>query len=698
MAAAAAWAGEGMWLPEQVPALAADLTSAGFALPPGALTDPLTPPMSAVVGLGFCSASFVSPDGLLLTNLHCADGWISLQSTGEHNWLDEGFTAASREGELPAGPGARLWVLERVEDVTGRIDAAAFAPGVTDLERTARVERERSGIVARCERAAGRHCQVASFDGGAKFRLVTSLEIQDVRIVHNPPQGVGFFGGERDNYEWPRHDADFAVLRAYVGRDGRPAPYDEDNVPFEPASWLTIDPTGAQEGEPALAIGYPAVTSRTSLAEELRFAADVTVPATIAESEATLAILRDEAARSEDARARLQSAILYLENDAKYARGIRDGLAASPVLVAKQAQELGVTASIAADPAKRGAVEELRASILGRQASWARDHAISSLLLVDLLSVAHKAVRWAEERPKRDLDREPGLQNRDRDRILAAWQDLDETLWLPADRRIWEIQLGRYLALPAGDRVPQVEAWLAALGGPEAATERLFTEPKLAIPAQRFALLASSRQELADSGDPWVQLAIALEDGFFAAHREADRAAAGLELRDRPTWVEALQAVQGGRSYSDANGTLRLTFGRVMGYAPRDGLEATPVTRLGGIVAKDRLEAYDAPDWLLRAARDAPRSRWADPTLGDVPVNFLTDLDTTGGSSGSATLNAEGKLIGLVFDGNYESMSADWQFDEATTRTVHVDVRYILWLLSLRPDAAWILAELGLRP
>jgi hypothetical protein len=293
------------------------------------------------------------------------------------------------------------------------------------------------------------------------------------------------------------------------------------------------------------------------------------------------------------------------------------------------------------------------------------------------------------------VERDPGYQARDRERIEAAWTDLEETLWLPAEQRVWAIALGRYLALPDSERVPQVEAWLAAYGGPEGAARALFDDPPLAGTVARIALLAEGRDDLARSEDPWVRLAIALETGHFAAERRADRVAEGVALRTRPVWIAAVREVSTGPVYPDANGTLRVTFGEVEGYAPRDGLLATPRTRLAGLVAKDRLDTYTAPEWLVAAAAAAPESRWADPVLKDVPVNFVTSLDTTGGNSGSATLNAEGRLIGLVFDGNYESMSADWQFDPATTRSIHIDVRYLLWLLSLDPDAKWILAELG---
>jgi hypothetical protein len=212
------------------------------------------------------------------------------------------------------------------------------------------------------------------------------------------------------------------------------------------------------------------------------------------------------------------------------------------------------------------------------------------------------------------------------------------------------------------------------------------------------ALLGARASALEASTDPWIRLARTLEREALAELRERSRAREGASLRVRGEWVSGLMASLGPEASSDANGTLRVSVGSVTGYAPRDGLVATPFTTLRGLVAKDRLPAYSAPPELLAWASETPDPALVEPSVGDVPIAFLSDTDTTGGNSGSPTLDAEGRLVGLLFDGNYESMTADWVFDPAVTRSIHVDVRYALWLLRHQPQAAWILDELLPKP
>jgi hypothetical protein len=689
-------AGEGMWLPEQVPGLAEELRAAGFTVSAAALSDPLAPPLSAIASLGGCSASFVSPDGLMLSNLHCVDGWVAYNSTGDVDHLSDGFTAASRADELPAGPSARVYVLEASDDVTEAVRGAVFAPGVDDAGRVAVLDRTRTALVDRCERAPGRKCRVASFDGGASYRLLRSLELRDVRLVHTPSDLVGYFGGDADNFEWPRHDADYGVFRAYVGRDGRPADPSPRNVPYRPASHLTIDPTGAQPGEPVMAIGYPGGTSRLALPEELRFEVESENPHALSVDAELEAILAEERAKSPDADRHLVAAAYGLANSRKYVQGIQDNVAASTVLADKDALGAAVDALVAADPARKAAIEELRSVLAADRAAALRSRAVRDLLQATWLQVAHHAYRWSVEREKKPADREPGFQDRDRDDLVAWLSVLDEQTWPSAERHVFAGMLARYVDAPAEQHLAALDAWLAAQGGPEKAVEALFASDAFGTAEGRLSALDRKRAAHEASPEPWTALAVLLERELFASERAAGKARQGALLRLRPAWVSAVREVRGGRSYPDANSTLRITFGSVEGYRVRDGLVATPLTGLAGIVEKDRLPEYEAPPPLRAALARPVDPRWLEPSIGDGAVNFLSSLDTTGGNSGSATLNAEGRLVGLVFDGNYESMAADWQFDPAVTRTVHVDVRYLGWWLSQDPRGAWILSELGL--
>ena len=222
MSGAAAWSDEGMWLPSQLPQLAAELEAAGLEAPPASFADLVGDPMGAIVSLGGCSASFVSPEGLVATNHHCAYGSIQFNSSPERNLLADGFVAATRSDELPAAPGARMYVTLAVTDVTAQI-LAAQPPNADGAARFAAVEEAEKRLIAGCEQTPGHRCKVAAFHGGAQYLLYDQLEIRDVRLAYAPPSSIGKFGGEIDNWMWPRHTGDFSFLRAYVGRDGRPA-------------------------------------------------------------------------------------------------------------------------------------------------------------------------------------------------------------------------------------------------------------------------------------------------------------------------------------------------------------------------------------------------------------------------------------------------------------------------------------------
>ncbi len=692
-----ALADEGMWLPEQLPQHAERLAELGLTLPVTQIADPMAYPLGAIVSLGFCSASFVSPDGLILTNHHCVGSYLGYNSSAEANRAREGYLATDRASELWAGPSARLQVVESIEDVTERVRAKA-GKRVSDRDREAAVNRAVKELVAECEQQPDRRCRVASYHGGQSWRLIRALEFKDVRLVYAPHETVGSYGGEIDNWMWPRHSGDFAVLRAYVGPDGKVAAHAPENVPYRPAQHLRIDPTGAQEGEMVMVAGVPGGTARHAPSWELA-ARQQRLEADIARSERYMAILQAESARDPEGAARLASHIDAVGNGLKYNQGLRDNFASSAVVPRLQARDEALRAWIAADKKRNKlygpVLDELQRRHQEALAEYEVEAVAGRLLrFIDLLGVATTALRFADEAKKPDLERDQGTQDRDRERMQDRFASMDKTLWLPADREFMALFLEEHAALPSDQRIAPLDAWITAQGGTKAALDRLFTNPTLATNEARQALLQADAASLRASTDPWVQLAVALES-WRAPRRERDKARAGASLRLRPLYMEAMQQAFPGAIYPDANGTLRVSFGRVEGYSPADGLLALPRTTVAGMAAKAGPPPFDAPPKLLAAAASSKGSPWVDAELGDVPVNFLTSLDTTGGNSGSATLNGQGELVGLIFDGNYEAMSADYLFDPALTRSIHVDIRYLLWMLDEVEGAGWLLSELG---
>lgn len=686
-----ALADEGMWLPEQLPSRAERLAELGLQLPVAQLADPMGFPLRAIVSLGFCSASFVSPDGLILTNHHCIGGYLGV------NRARDGYLAASMAEELWAGPTARLQVVESIEDVTATIQARV-GKKVSDKDREARVALAVKELVAECEKQPDRRCRVASFFGGQTWRLIRSIEFKDVRLVYAPPKSVGSYGGEIDNWEWPRHAGDFAMLRAYVSPDSKAAAHAPENVPYRPEAWLRVDPTGAQEGEMVMVAGFPGGTARNSPGWELAFEQEK-LPRDIARSQAYMEMLKAESARDPEAAARLSSHIDTVGNGLKYDEGMVDNFRSSGVVERTLARDAALRAWVDADKKRRKlygpVLDELRAAHQEAVGRHETEGIYNRLVrFIDLLSVATTALRLADEARKPDLERDQGLQDRDRERIGNRFTSMERDLWLPIDRTFLAFFLAEHAALPAEKRIDTLDAWIAAQGGTEAALDRLFTSPALASTEARLALLTMDAASLRASTDPWVQLAVALET-WRAPRRAADKVRAGASLRLSPLYQEAMQLAFPGTTYPDANGTLRVTYGKVEGYEKADGLRALPRTTVRGLVAKAGPAPFDAPAALLEAASRSTRSPWVDPELGDVPVNFLTSLDTTGGNSGSATLNAKGELVGLIFDGNYESMSADYLFDPTLTRSIHVDVRYLLWTLDEVVAGDWLVRELG---
>src|SRR5262245_18856059 len=260
-------ADEGMWMPEQIPALAERLRALGFQGDANAFADLTGFPMGAIVSLGGCSASFVSPDGLIVTNNHCVQGALQFNSKPDRNLMVNGYLAPTRADELWAGPGSRVYVTVAVRDVTHQI-MDKIDPATPDLERYEIVERRVKAQTAACEKD-GLRCTVASFFDGLKWYEISQLEIQDVRLVYAPAAGIGNFGGETDNWQRPRHTGDFSFYRAYVAKDGKPAPFSKDNVPYKPKHYLKVSPKGAAPGEIVFVAGYPGRTFRLNPFDEV---------------------------------------------------------------------------------------------------------------------------------------------------------------------------------------------------------------------------------------------------------------------------------------------------------------------------------------------------------------------------------------------------------------------------------------------
>lgn len=713
-------AAEGMWQPRQLPSIAERLTAAGYDGDPRAIADLDRHPMDAVVSIGGCSASFVSPEGLVVTNHHCAYGTIQINSTAERNLLRDGFLAADRAAELPGDPNLRVFVTDRIDDVSADVRGAIDAAGDDGAAAWAAFDAKSKALVAACEAAGPYRCELATFHGGLEFNLVRQLEIRDVRLVHAPAGAIGKFGGDVDNWMWPRHTGDYAFLRAYVGPDGKPAAPSKDNVPYRPKSWLRVATRGPAAGDFVMVAGYPGRTNRWRLAEELQDTIAWTMPTVIAANRETLRIIEQATRDRPDAAVKYASAVAGLNNTLKNFEGQLAGFATvgGRQKLRRKALDEGAMAKhleLRGDAATAGRLAALREQIAANRARRERDFVVGAIVPIaaagggrstgtGLLAAASDLYRLALERGKPDAQRELGFQARDEVRIRGRLEAFDRRWDAAVDRALLRQRIAVYAALPAQRRLPEFDAWLGISGdqpgldGLDAKLDALFAGTRLGDAGTRLGWFGAAPEALRGSGDSALALVAALQPAIERLEAES-KAAAGRELALRPAWMQAMiahQQAHGRVVYPDANGTLRVTYGTVQGYAPRDAVSYAPFTTLAGIVQKSTgVEPFDAPPAQLAAIREGRGAALRDPALGDVPVNFLSDLDVTGGNSGSPTLNARGELVGLLFDMTWESVASNWLFNPALTRAIHVDARYMVWVMREVDGAGHLLSELG---
>ncbi|NMH65283.1 S46 family peptidase [Shewanella salipaludis] len=713
------YADEGQWQPYQMPAIAEQLTERGIGIAAEQLADLGRYPMNAVVGLGYCTASFVSPQGLVVTNHHCAYRAIQYNSKKEHNYLEQGFLANSLAQEPSAGPNERLYITQAVTNVTDKVISDLSQQ---PLARYQAIQANSKALVKACEADENYRCSVRSYHNGLEYYLIKQLIIRDVRLVYAPPASIGAYGGDIDNYEYPRHSGDFSFLRAYVGKDGQPAGYAADNVPYQPESYLKINADGVKAGDGILVAGYPGSTSRYSLTSELKFASDWLYPLQAKRYRQQIDTITTMGAADADVAIKYAGTLASMANRMKKLNGLLDGFRATDIAAIKQQREndyqqwltLAGEASQDSLPRLEALLEQAHRQ---QRAHYFFDNAQSSTLL----TTANSLYRLAKERQKADAEREPGYQQRDMKMFTARLKRIDTSFDASVDKVLWQQDLEAYLA--QDKRVAALDELLGNQNKAASLSDRLdglYALTSLTDRAQRLEWMNAEVSAFESSSDPFIRLAVALYDTNMAQEL-AEKTLEGQLSIARPEYMKSVigyYKAKGWPVYPDANGTLRITYGVVDGYQSRDALYKQPFTRLEGIVAKHTgVAPYDAPAKLLEAIK-AKRygshkvaevyrdSRgWlcrllscaqAHPAFDSVPVNFLSSADTTGGNSGSPVLNGKGELVGLNFDSTYEAITKDWFFNPGITRAVHVDIRYILWMMEEVDHADNLLTELDL--
>lgn len=702
LCSAAVHADEGMWLPSQLPEIADALGAAGFQGNPGDLAELARPPMNAVVRVGGGTGAFVSGDGLVLTNHHVAFGVIQYNARPDRNLIGNGFIAADRASELPANPDYRVLVTTGFDRITDRI--LADARGQQGRAYYDAVDQATKAVIAECESAPGTRCSVANMHYGTDFYRVRQLELRDVRLVYAPPEAIGNYGDEIDNFMWPRHSGDFTLLRAYVGPDGKPAAHSRDNIPYSPPAHLQIATEHVRNGDFAMLAGYPGITFRHRMASEFANQIQWQLPSRVELMGGLIETART--AIGDDAQMRIlyASQMAGLQNTLKRAQGELDGLRRSDAVRVRRDDEDAMLAWLVGQPGAAVIRSDINAAqqVLDEAVAMReRDQLLGTIRSqTQLLRAALTLQRLASERTRPDPERESGYQQRDEALIRGQLEQVQRRYAPAVEKALLANLLRQYQALPAAQHVAE---WDAVFGttpaGLDARLDALYAGTALGDEAQRLGWLDAEPAAVANASDPLLQAAGTLLPAILRLEAQ-DKQRQGELMRLRPAYMRALigfRGSQGRAVYPDANRTLRVSYGAISSMDPRDGVRYLPLTTVAGIVEKHTGQApFDAPAALLEAIAKGDFGSTADPQLGTQTVNLMTNLDTTGGNSGSPVLDARGQLIGLNFDSNWEAVSASWMFDPRYKRAIHVDMRYMRWLMAKVYPAPHLLREMNL--
>lgn len=680
LTAALALAGEGKWTPQQVLQLnPVWLRQQGLQLPVNRLWDAKrgTGLLAAAVSLGGCSAGFVSETGLILTNHHCLFGILQEHSRPGRDLITNGFLAKSQEEELP-GRTTRVTVPRKFTDVTKQIEAAVPA-GADDLKRNEAIEAKEKELVSECEKTPGARCRVAAFDGGVQYVLIDSFELTDIRLVYAPPRAIGEYGGEVDNWMWPRHTGDFSMARAY-----------KDGKPYKPEFYFPLARTGVKPGDFVMVLGYPGRTVRSLTAGEMAVQRDAWFKLRAEVYGEWLNLLESTTKGNAEGTIAVAATQKSLANVFKNAEGQLAGLKRGQIIEKQAASEEAVMKWIGAHPqyAKAGeARQELNRMAEERRKTGTRDFLYGAMQVSPLaLKFANQLVRLAAEREKPDMERDPAYMEREWTRLRAAMERDQKSFYRPADEALFKSLIAHALKLGPEERIAAFDR-IFSDGKVGETLAFLYDRSEVLDLTERMKMFSESTEQLKARKDPLLGLAFALAPEL-EAWRTATRTQDGAVARLRPEWRRAVLAHAGKPVAPDANSTLRVSFAHVKGYTPRDGVIYTPQTTLAGMLEK---ETGEEPFKLPESVKDAAAKVDAEK----VPLDFLADADTTGGNSGSPTVNGRGELVGLNFDRVWENVANDFGYNPDVARNVNVDIRFFLWLLKDVDHADGLLKELG---
>lgn len=687
---------EGMFTPDQIGKL--PLKKRGLKIKPeeiynsagGGLTD-------AVIRLSIgCSAEFVSPEGLILTNHHCAFDALVSASSPEKDLVETGFKADNRGGEIPA-KGYSIFITQRVLDVTAQINKGI--EGLSGEALVAAIKKNTDDLTASEQAKApkGSVIRIQMLNSGYFHYLYQTMQIKDVRVVYAPPRNIGVFGGDPDNFEWTRHTGDYTFLRAYSAPDGTSAEYSTANIPYKSPKFLTMNIGGLKEDDFVFVLGYPGGTTRYRESQSIEFARDANFPFLASWLDARSSALRLIGSTNEEKRIAFQSDIASFDNARKVYDGGARRLNQASVVQKRQAEEARFAAWIAENPDRQKKYGTVLADLkmLSTESNAAARRDVITRRIPDpgstpVFKAIYDAVVFTQVQAKTMTDAEKAAKQTE---IETAYKDREP---------VYEAEMLKYY-LKAFDDLPANQKFAPAekLFGTFQASARRAAEAAFAesivngeyASAQSVAGLYGPRtMEFKPERENILAFAKGLAEEKAAFGTRNTKFGAGID-RSRLLYQQGMAEMKGITPYPDANSSLRFSYGNIKGYAPREAEINTPFTTIKGMIEKDTgVNPFDVPQKLkdLQAAKDFGRFGQGD----SVVVNFLSTTDIIGGNSGSPILNGNGEQVGICFDGNYEGLGNDMFYDPNYNRTISVDIRYVLFVTEKFGGAGWILDEM----
>ena len=696
-------ADEGMWLPSLIGNRIADMQEKGFRLNAEdiySINQASLKDAVVLFGRG-CTGELVSPEGLLLTNHHCGYGQIQQHSSVEHDYLKDGFWAMSREEELP-NKGLTVSFLERMEDVTGII-LKGYSPEMSESERAGLVKQNSDALIKEVtQEGKGLRARVEALYYGNQYFLFLYREYPDVRLVGAPPSSIGKFGGDTDNWMWPRHTGDFSIFRIYADKDNNPAPYSPDNVPYQPKKYFRISTKGVQEGDFTFIYGFPGRTQEYIHSEGVRYIEETGDPHKIALRTKRLDIMSRHQAESQKVRIQYSSKHAGVANAWKKWQGEVKGIRKMKTVQTKKEYEKGFS-KWAVGTEYEGLTDRI-AQIYGQLEpyTFATDYYGETIRAVEAAAFASSIAKLYKK-----ADDSLSFDSR---KACDLSESFFKDYHLPIDKEIFAAMIQEFdRNMPEAFKPKYHSEMMQKYGNAKAWAEDLFAATMFTDRAAVEALSVAKDQESIGTdrdkvmNDPAVVFFNEYYNWYSKDIRpEAARLNQELQLAYRDYMrgqMEYAEAINGPKAleafYPDANLTLRVAYGHIKGYSPADGVYYTPSSTIKGIMEKDNPEIFDynIPQRLRDIYATKDYGRWADAS-GEVPVCFIATNHTTGGNSGSPVINADGDLIGLNFDRVWEGTMSDIVFDPEICRNISLDVRYVLFTIEKIGGASYLFNEM----